>query len=373
MRSSCRSSCRVRGPGELVERTRRGGEAAAESVHLGAVRVPLLPERPEHVEDLRRGALHPEALDRLAHDREHREEREGRAHHDPVAEGIVEERRRVLLHERVQLLVRDEEEHAVDARLGASRVLALPELFDLGLHVLQEVVPEARLLELGLGVDVPDVVVERELHVHVEDGVLGQEEREVGDARALRDGLLLAVLDAFHEPGEAQHVLGHALAPLAPGLAAGKRLAQALRGGRQLGDTGPLLRQCPRELLDLGAPAGLELPDEGGDLVQLAAHVPELRLDEIALGRQRLAGTRPLPFDERAVRLDQVPQRRLLLLGGALGDPIGDVLRIRCGRCVGRVTGDDERAGAGGGTDGEHEEQGDEQDADHAPHLRTGV
>ena len=38
---------------------------------------------------------------------------------------------------------------------------------------------------------------------------------------------LLAVVDVLGEPGEAQHVLGHPLAPLAPGLRVGQRLARA--------------------------------------------------------------------------------------------------------------------------------------------------
>ena len=47
------------------------------------------------------------------------------------------------------------------------------------------------------------------------------------DRAALDRGLLL-VVDVLDEAGEPQHVFGHALAPLAPRLAAGERLAQAL-------------------------------------------------------------------------------------------------------------------------------------------------
>ena len=243
----------------------------------------------------------------------------------------------------------------------------------LAAHVLHEVVAEARLLDLALGVDVAHVVVERELHVHVEDGVLGQQEREVGDATPLRHRLLLAVLHALDEAGEPQHVLRHPLAPLAPGLAAGERLAEALGGAGELGDPGPLRRERARELLDLGAAAGLELADQGGDLVELGADVAELRLDQGALRCQCLAGAGALAFDERPVRLDEVAERGLLLLRRPLGDAVGDVLRVRRRWRVGRVPGHEQRAGAGGGTDGEDDEQCDEQDADHAGHVRTGV
>ncbi len=60
--------------------------------------------------------------------------------------------------------------------------------------------------------------------------VLRQLEREVGDRAAALDGDLLLVVDVLDEAGEAEHVFGHALAPLPTGLAARQRLAQALRG-----------------------------------------------------------------------------------------------------------------------------------------------
>ena len=186
-------------------------------------------------------------------------------------------------------------------------------------------------------------------------------------------GLLLAVLHALDEPGHAQHVLRHALAPLAAGLAAGERLPQAVRGARELGDPGPLGRERAGQLLDLGAATGLELPHERGHPVELAAHVAELTLDEVALGGQRFAGAGALTLDEGAVRLDEVPEGGLLLLGRALGDAVRDVLRVGTGGRVGRLARHDERAGAGGRADGEGDEQGDEQDADHAADPRTGV
>ena len=61
-----------------------------------------------------------------------------------------------------------------------------------------------------------------------------QQEREVGDGAAGGGGLL-AVVDALDEAGGAQHVVGHALAPLATGLRAGQGLAQVLGGVGQAG------------------------------------------------------------------------------------------------------------------------------------------
>ena len=96
-------------------------------------------------------------------------------------------------------------------------------------------------LALGVGADleVAQVRRQRELDVHVQDVALGQVERVVGPARAAVDLGLLAVVDVLGEPGEAQHVLGHALAPLAASLRVGQRLAQhARRVGERAGDLG---------------------------------------------------------------------------------------------------------------------------------------
>jgi catechol 2,3-dioxygenase-like lactoylglutathione lyase family enzyme len=70
-----------------------------------------------------------------------------------------------------------------------------------------------------------EVVGERELDVHVQLQVAGQQEGDVG-ARSVAQRALGHVVDARLEPRCGEHVLGHALAPLAPGLRAGQRLAQ---------------------------------------------------------------------------------------------------------------------------------------------------
>ena len=94
------------------------------------------------------------------------------------------------------------------------------QLLDLRPDVAQEVVPVAPLVELGLRVEELHVAVERELHVHVEHDAAREQEREVGDAPAALDRDLLPVLDALDETRQREDVLGHALAPLAPGPAA---------------------------------------------------------------------------------------------------------------------------------------------------------
>ena len=73
------------------------------------------------------------------------------------------------------------------------------------------------------------VVVDRELHVHVQHPVARQQERDVGDAPA-GHALLPQVVDALDQAGRPQHVVGHPLAPLPAGLGAGQRLAEALGG-----------------------------------------------------------------------------------------------------------------------------------------------
>ena len=55
-------------------------------------------------------------------------------------------------------------------------------------------------LEVALGLDGADVVVEGELHVHVAHLVARQQEREVGDP-AVAGGGLFSVVDVLDQPG----------------------------------------------------------------------------------------------------------------------------------------------------------------------------
>ena len=120
-----------------------------------------------------------------------------------------------------------------------------------------------------LRLDVADEVVERELHVHVEHEVVGHEEREVGPAARSFEGALALVVHALDEPGQAQHVFGHALAPLAPHLRAHERLAQALRALAQLVHAFALAGQLAAQRAELPLAIGLELAHELVDLLDL--------------------------------------------------------------------------------------------------------
>ena len=196
--------------------------------------VPLLLERAEHGEDLLGRLLDHEVVERLADHAEHGEQRERRAEHDLLAEGVVDQRGIVLVDEAAQRLVRQEQEHVVDRGAGALMgVLAPGQLPHPQAHVAQEGLAVRRPLGFGAGVEVAQVGGERELHVHVQDVALRQRERVVGQGARARDGGLLLVVHVLDEARQPQHVLGHALPPLAPRLRAGQGLAEALRGGGQ--------------------------------------------------------------------------------------------------------------------------------------------
>ena len=144
---------------------------------------------------------------------------------DLVAQRVVEDRAVLLLDERVDRLVRDEEQDAVD---GVRRrvVVAARDFLQPEADVAQELLAPPLPLDVGSGLVEPQVVVERELHVHVQGLALRQQERVVGDAARSRDGLVAAVVDAVDEAGEAEHVFGHALPPLPARGGARERLAQ---------------------------------------------------------------------------------------------------------------------------------------------------
>ena len=73
---------------------------------------------------------------------------------------------------------------------------------------------------------------------------------------------LLAVVDAFDEAGGAQHVVGHALAPLAAGLRAGQGLPQRLRRAGQLGRRPQRVAQTLHQLAVLRGPVALQRADQ---------------------------------------------------------------------------------------------------------------
>ena len=202
----------------------------------------------------------------------------------------------MLVDEPGELLVGEEQQHVVDRSLLALVVVALGEVLDLRPHVAQERLEVFGALGVVGGREVAQVRGEGELHVHVQHVALGQLEREVGAAAgALATGAaqlrLLAVVDVLDEAGEAQHVLGHPLAPLSPGLGVGQRFLQRLRGaGQRRGDLGVAAQRG----IDLAEPLGAGVAEGGDELaeaVELAAH---LRPDRIEVGADDvLAGVEP--------------------------------------------------------------------------------
>ena len=82
-------------------------------------------------------------LDRLADDGQHREQRERRAQHDPLAQRDVEQVGVVLVDEAVDGLVGDEEQDVVDGVAGVD-VAAPGELLHPVAHVAQERASRAR-------------------------------------------------------------------------------------------------------------------------------------------------------------------------------------------------------------------------------------
>ena len=87
---------------------------------------------------------------------------------------------------------------------------------------------------------------------------------------AAGDARLLPVGDALDHAGEAQHVVGHALAPLAAGLGAGQRLAQVAGGlGERAGGRLRLLEPGEQLAVLLGAVA-VEARDDVAQPLELA-------------------------------------------------------------------------------------------------------
>ena len=114
--------------------------------------------------------------------------------------------------------------------------------------------------------------------------VARQQEREVGDGAA-RDRALLAVADALEHAGGAQHVVGHALAPLTARLGTGERGAQRLRRAGELVGRAQRLAQSLHELAVLRGAVTLQRTDEIADPRQLVAHRRQPFADDVAVQR----------------------------------------------------------------------------------------
>ena len=150
---------------------------------LGELR-PLLAEAGQALEDLVARAGELRLLDGLADHREHREEAHRRAEHDLLAEGDVDELRVALVDERPHALVGDEEQHLVERGVGVDVAGAGGQLLHPAADVAEEGLGVRVALGVGGGLEVAEVVVDGELHVHVEHAAAGHEERDVGDRAA---------------------------------------------------------------------------------------------------------------------------------------------------------------------------------------------
>ena len=197
----------------------------------------------------------------------------------------------VLVDEAGELLVGQEQQHVVDGRAVAlAGVLAAGQLLDPQAHVGEEALEVRLALGVGADLEVAQVRRQRELDVHVQHVALGQLERVVRPAGAAVDLGLLAVVDVLGEAGQAEHVLGHALAPLATGLRVGEGLAQHPGG---VGQGGGDLGVGAQRLVDLAEALGAgraDVADQLAEALQLGAHLGadlvEAGVDDVLLRRE---------------------------------------------------------------------------------------
>ncbi len=255
--------------------------------------------------------------------------------------------------ERVDALVGDEQQHVVDRGVGVD-VGPGGDLLDALADIAQERARRRPGVGLGHRVEGAQVVVDGELHVHVQHPFAGQQEGHVGDATAGQAGLA-PVVDPLDQAGQAQHVVGHALTPLAPGLGAGQRLAQALGGVGQALALTRRLGQPGHQLAVLQGPVALERGHQVAHPGELGAHALHLGLDHGVAQLGLLVAGRHV-----------VAQ---LVAGHGqhqLDDVVGGGSRRRSGP---RPHHDEADGGAGRQTDGE---SGDEHEEIHGPSQLGG-
>ena len=227
----------------------------------------------------------------------------------------------------------------------------------------------------AVGLDGADVVVDRELDVHVQHPALREQEGHVGDAAA-GHARLAPVVDALDEPGHAQHVVGHALAPLAPGLRVGQHLAQAVGGLGQVARLLGGLGEPGGELAVLGRSLLLETGDQIGDPVETfgepGREAGDLVLDHLVAQVELLVGGGGLGAELVGGHAQHQVDG---LLGGrlALGDErlTGHLER---GVTVGRRRGAVGRGRpANGASDGHGDDRADGETADQAHEQRVDL
>ena len=107
------------GAGQVLEAPLRGLEPAAHQVdRLGELAPTARRRRPGTAGSRRTVRSSVNGVDRLADDGQHREQGERRAEHDLLAQGDVDQPGIVLVDERVDALVGDEQQHVVDRGVG---------------------------------------------------------------------------------------------------------------------------------------------------------------------------------------------------------------------------------------------------------------
>ena len=233
-------------------------------------------------------------------------------------------------------LVGQEQQDVVDrGSIADGGVVPLRQLPHPAPDVAEERLPVRLALGLRAGLQVAQVGRQRELDVHVEDVALRHGERVVGQGASALHRRLLLVVDVLDEPGQAEHVLGHALAPLAPGLGVGQRLPQALRAGREgLGDLG-LGAQRLVHLAELLGVALAQLPDEVPEPLhlrpQLGLHLVQPGVDHVLLGRERV-----LAGGEVGAQLLLLAQAGLVHELAVVGGDLLQLLALQHGRLLQR-------------------------------------
>ena len=245
----------------------------------------------------------------------------------------------------------------------ASGVDVVPsgELLDPLAHVAPEQLDVVCLLGRCVDAEPAEVVVERELDVHVDDVTAGQVEGVVRPAAGSERRLLL-VVDPFDEARRAQDVFGHPLAPLTARLGRGEgtlEMAGGLgeRGGRLEG-----LLETSRELARLAGAVLLEVADEGRHPLELELHAFDLAGDDIALRAERDPTGFQVIAELGAGDGEHVVERGLEHLAPLVADGVeGEIDRL--GQLVAPPCVAFDRAGAPDRpADGEAPERGDEHE-----------
>ena len=160
---------------------------------------------------------------------------------------------------------------------------------------------ERNFIAVRLGFQKPEIIIERELDVHIHLQPPRQYECVIGPRRARLDHLLFMVVNAVLEPDKTQNVLGHPFSPLAALFRIREGFPELVRSALELGrPLGRDLQLC-RELSVLLLPvlfkadhltlhAGELLLNRRQSLIYQAFLVLELLLSQFRLLGKRFPG-----------------------------------------------------------------------------------